>query len=58
VSPADSEPQPDEVGLHLGDSLAAADRFTALGPLPHRIFCQRDSQHACQASFVGRFRHR
>jgi hypothetical protein len=40
VSPADSEPQPDEVGLHLSDSLAAAYRFTALGPLPHRIFCQ------------------
>jgi hypothetical protein len=43
VSPADAEPQPDEVGLHLGDSLAPANRFTALGPLPHRIFSKRDS---------------
>jgi hypothetical protein len=43
VSPADAEPQPDEMGLHLGDSLAPANRFTALGPLPNRIFSKRGS---------------
>ena len=57
VSPADTEPQPDEVGLHLGDSLAPANRFTAWGHC-RTASSASGTPSTCQASFVSSFRHR
>jgi hypothetical protein len=40
VPPSHTQPQSDEMGLHLGDAGPAADQLAALRPLTHRILDQ------------------